>query len=74
MKRIIVVMAAISIGGPGVTNCLTGLAAEAGTTFNVQLYWAPDGPQPEETALMPIGAKLVSSSPECFSQVPGRLR
>jgi hypothetical protein len=72
MKKIAVMMATIftglhllaqgtvnfsNIGGPGVTNCLTGQAAEAGTTFNVQLYWAPNGPQPDEGALMPLGAK-----------------
>jgi hypothetical protein len=54
-----------NVGGPGLTNYLTGTSLPSGTLFRAQLYYAPDG----ETNLLrfvPLGAPTMSLLPGGF--------
>jgi len=59
-----------NIGGSGgVTNSLTGQRVVVGSTFQVQLYYAPDlGTPPADAALMPLaGVGNIAPTPGIFS-------
>src|SRR5262249_8612400 len=69
-----------NLGGPGLTNFLTGMPWPAGTTFRAQLYYAPDGEtnlqqfiplDPPTTSLLPGGFISAGSRTTPTSTAPG---
>jgi len=55
-----------SNGVAAVFNTLTGANALAGSTFNVQLYYLPDGSNPDTDPFMPLGLKVGLSAAGFF--------